>query len=58
MVKFIEDGIYNCAIYSCSNKAKHAQNTTEGTILLCDDCFGDVWKMSELGIKRLKGEDV
>ena len=58
MVKFVEDGIYNCGIYRCTNKAKHAQNIKQGTILLCDDCFGKVWKMTPLGIRRLKGEDV
>ena len=53
-MKTVEDGIYNCAVYYCNNKAKHAQRTTKGTVLLCDDCFGIAWSMSPLGIKRLK----
>lgn len=55
-MRFVENGDYYCTMFMCENKAYHAQRTVVGTILLCHDCFGKMWKFSELGMKRLKGE--
>ena len=55
-MRFVEDGSYSCGIFSCEKKARHPQCTVAGTLLLCDDHFGKMWKFSELGMKRLKGE--
>ena len=53
-MKIVEKGDYMCGVFGCTNRAHHSQSTTGGTILLCHDCFGEAWGMSDIGINRLK----